>query len=255
MGPAFALELTEYKVGSSEGRFLSWWRPGKRKGRLAKQLELEERQTIAAERQADAAERSAAADERSANASERSADANEDAAKSAKGTKEATWTLVGITVLIAVAGAIAEGIEQGEIATPTDRETGLPRAETVEIRTIEGPVCTSPPIYGAHQFPLRESYSSIPILRDHSLERRTEKLKELKFIKQASEDAKGLSVVGRPNHEDGVLITRLGNAIPLPKDELFSLREEQNYYLYLIPQRDDGRYRWSVSEMRILDDY
>lgn len=247
-GPAFALELYEYKVGSSEGRFRGFWRPGKRKGQLARQLELEERQTIAAERQASAAERSA-------NAAERAADAAEDTAESARSTRTGTWTMVGVTVLVAAASVISDAIEQGDIATPTHPSSGTTLAETVTVSTVEGPICVVPPHAEIVQQRREASHRAQPIPDERASEVRAKRLRELEWIRQADNSAERRSVVARPLHRDGVVITRLGNVIPMVGEDLLELREGRNYYLYLIPIQDNGQVLWAVKEVRVLDDF
>lgn len=255
LGPAFALELYEYKVGSSEGRFRGFWRPGKRKGQLARQLELEERQIIAAERQASAAERAAAAAERAAAATERTADAAEDTAESSRSTKSGTWTMVGVTVLVGAASVISDAIEQGDIATPTNPSSGITLAETITVSTVEGPICVVPPDAEIVQQRREASRQPYSISDRRASEVRAERLNELKWIRQADKGAQRRSVVARPLHRDGVVITRLGNAIPIKPEDLLELTEGRNYYLYLIPIQDNGKFLWAVKEVRVLDDF
>ncbi len=247
-GPAFALELYEYKVGSSEGRFRGFWRPGKRKGQLARQLELEERQTIAAERQALSAERAATA-------TERAADAAEDTAESARSTRTGTWTMVGVTVLVGAASVISDAIEQGDIATPTNPRSGVPVAETITVSTVEGPICVVPPNTEIVRQRQEVSRRAQPIPDPRASEVRAERLRELQWIRQADKSAERRSVVARPLHRDGVVITRLGNAIPMVGEDLLELREGRNYYLYLIPIQDNGQIVWAAKEVRVLDEF
>lgn len=241
LGPAFALELIEYKAGSSEGRFLGFWRPGKRKGQLAKQLELEERQAISAERQADAAEREA--------------DAAEDQARSAKSTKTGTWVLVGAAVVTAAAAVIATAIEYGEIETPTDIKSGKPRAECVIVGSAKEQVRVIPPAEYIVKHHKRQMKEAARVSGQSMAALRKERQQEWQGLRDAARHVQRLSIVGRPIHHDSCVVTRLGNAIPIVDGDLRELQAGQDYYLYLVPTEQDGKLLWRLKEARALDEF
>lgn len=240
-GSVFALRLSEYKAGSSEGRLWPKIRSEGRKGARVRQLESEEELLRKAERQTQAAERQA-------DAAERAAKAAEDSALWSRKTFIAT--LAG-----AVATVIGVAVATGQVQLPqSDDPAAPPICEVVVSTTNNQQTLIVPAPQSLDSFSIESLAPSRP--KGQAAPEFSAGTEEATLY-IAADEGRTIRITGSLNADAATLVTDFDNTVPLISWPLNPKIGKGRYMFEVRVERDKGsdRLRGQVLRAERLDPF